>query len=209
MSIVTGSRTWWSGGRAMGVGLGSPPPAALPRLSFASGASEAISRLGAPMSIDDGTADLVVWRPSDGSWYGLTSSSGFTAPFFRQWGLRGDIPVGGFDVDRDGIADLVVWRPSDGGWYGLTSSSALPRFSSAGPQSDIWLGASMSIVTGSRTWWSGGRAMGVGTGSPPPAALPRLSFASGASEAISRLRAGDTGRVTRGLEADLMTLSAQ
>jgi Matrixin len=57
----------------------------------------AIYGIGGGSDVDrDGIADLVVWRPSDGGWYGLTSSSDFTAPFFRQWGLRGDIPVGGW-----------------------------------------------------------------------------------------------------------------
>jgi matrixin len=105
----------------------------------------AIYGIGGGSDVDrDGTADLVVWRPSDGGWYVLTSSSNFTAPFFRQWGLSGDIPVGGSDVDRDGITDLVVWRPSDGGWYVLTSSSnfTAPFFRQWGLSSDIPVGGS-------------------------------------------------------------------
>ena len=80
----------------------------------------------------DGTSDLVVWRPSDGVWYVLTSSSGFSSSFTLRWGIGGDIPIGGSDFDGDGTSDLVVWRPSDGVWYVLTSSSG---FSSASPAS--------------------------------------------------------------------------
>ena len=76
---------------------------------------------------------MVVWRPSDGVWYVLTSSSGFSSFFTRRWGIGGDIPVGGSavrgsDFDGDGTSDLVVWRPSDGVWYVATSSSGFSSF---------------------------------------------------------------------------------
>ena len=71
----------------------------------------------------DGKADLVVWRASTGTWYWLTSSSGYIAQGQRQWGAPGDMPLQA-DMDGDGKADLVVWRPSTGTWYWLTSSTA-------------------------------------------------------------------------------------
>jgi len=57
----------------------------------------------------DGTADIAVWRPSDGKWY--IKDIGV-----YPWGTAGDIPVPG-DYNGDGTADIAVWRPSDGKWY--------------------------------------------------------------------------------------------
>jgi hypothetical protein len=82
----------------------------------------------------DAKADLIVWRASTGTWYWLTSSSGYSYASFgsRQWGngAFGDVPLVG-DFDVDGRADLVVWRPANGIWYWLTSSSGY-NYASAG-----------------------------------------------------------------------------
>ena len=74
----------------------------------------------------DGKADIGVWRPSLGTWFWLTSSSGYNhdAPLQMQWGSQsqGDVPLVG-DMDGDGQTDLLVWRASTGTWHWLTSSS--------------------------------------------------------------------------------------
>jgi hypothetical protein len=80
----------------------------------------------------DGIADLMVWRASTGTWFWLTSSTGFNyaGQGQKQWGATGDIPIAA-DIDGDGRVDLVVWRPSTGTWFWLTSSSGY-NYASAG-----------------------------------------------------------------------------
>jgi len=58
----------------------------------------------------NGTADLAVWRPGNGTWY-LQGSGAAT-----QWGLPGDVPVPR-DYDGNGTTDFAVWRPSTGTWF--------------------------------------------------------------------------------------------
>jgi len=72
----------------------------------------------------DGRADISVWRPTDGTFYWLTSSSGFTAVRLKQWGAGwlGDMPMVG-DFDGDGKSDLAVWRSYTGVWYWVLSST--------------------------------------------------------------------------------------
>jgi glucose/arabinose dehydrogenase len=82
-----------------------------------------VSRHGAMAAITDqdgdGSADLTVFRKSEGNWYVLQSSN--ATSLSRQWGAPGDIPVTG-DYDGDGKSDFAVWRKSDSTWYVLQSS---------------------------------------------------------------------------------------
>jgi len=70
----------------------------------------------------DGRTDLAIWRPSTGTFFAMTSESGYTFRFSRSWGVVGDKPFTG-DIDGDGVVDLIVWRPTEGTWYWLTSGT--------------------------------------------------------------------------------------
>jgi hypothetical protein len=71
----------------------------------------------------DGVRDIVVWRPSRGTWLVLKSGAGLAGPASMsvQWGISGDVPLVA-DFDGDGLVDLVIWRPSNGFWYVLKST---------------------------------------------------------------------------------------
>jgi hypothetical protein len=83
----------------------------------------------------DGIADLAVWRMSEGRWYILYSSSGYSAASARsfQWGTAGDTPFAG-DFDGDGRSDLAVFRPSNGTWYISLSSHGYDPAAAMGVQ---------------------------------------------------------------------------
>jgi hypothetical protein len=68
----------------------------------------------------DKKADIVVFRPNIGTFFGLNSSDNAFAA--AQWGTNGDKPVLG-DYDHDGITDYAVFRPAGGYWYILRSST--------------------------------------------------------------------------------------
>lgn len=75
----------------------------------------------------DGQADIAVYRPPEGTWWILTSSSGFSDYIGRQWGISSDVPTPG-DYDSDGRTDIAVFRPSEGIWYVLTSGSGFSSY---------------------------------------------------------------------------------
>ena len=75
----------------------------------------------------DGKSDISVFRPSNGFWYVMKSSGGFSSV---QFGSKDDFPVPG-DYDGDGKTDIAVhrfgdWMSYNGGennyWYILKSS---------------------------------------------------------------------------------------
>lgn len=82
---------------------------------FRISASPSPSRSMAADFDGDGRSDLLVYRPSDGTWHVRYSSRGYstaTASTFG-WGLPGDIPLVG-DFDGDGRSELTVYRPTEG-----------------------------------------------------------------------------------------------
>ncbi len=76
----------------------------------------------------DGKSDYAVYRPSNGVWYLLQSSNGFTT---IQFGISIDKPAPA-DFDGDGKTDAAVFR--NGIWYQLNSTSGVQivQFGTAG-----------------------------------------------------------------------------
>jgi hypothetical protein len=70
----------------------------------------------------DGTADLSVFRPSQGLWFILNSGSNTVS--ITQFGLDGDIPIDA-DFDGDKKNDIAVFRPSTGTWFFVNSGNGI------------------------------------------------------------------------------------
>jgi hypothetical protein len=90
-----------------------------------------------PFDFDaDGKTDLATWRPREGNWYIVNSSTSTFTFTIRQWGLPGDKPGPG-DYDGDGKTDMAIWRPSQGNWYVINSSTNTSTVYQWGLQGDI------------------------------------------------------------------------
>ena len=66
----------------------------------------------------DNKDDIAIYRPSNGTWYILRSSTGGVD--YVPFGLAGDVPVPG-DYDGDGKDDQAVYR--NGNWFLNRSTS--------------------------------------------------------------------------------------
>ena len=73
----------------------------------------------------DGTPELTVFRPADGTWYGLDVTTDQTTGI--QWGSSGDLPAPG-DYDGDGTIDITIYRPTTGTWWVLQSSTGFTTY---------------------------------------------------------------------------------
>ncbi|MBV9302291.1 MAG: VCBS repeat-containing protein [Acidobacteriaceae bacterium] len=65
-------------------------------------------------------SDLVVWRPSTGTWWIANGTKSITEQ--RAFGAPGDLPIGG-DFDGDGTSDVAVWRSFDRSLYFTPSTN--------------------------------------------------------------------------------------
>lgn len=78
--------------------------------------------------------DLSIFRPSNGTWYTISSSG--NPGSITGWGINGDIPTPG-DYDGDCKTDIAVWRPSTGVWFIINSSTQSVKNIGWGINNDI------------------------------------------------------------------------
>ncbi|HEY0427767.1 MAG TPA: FG-GAP-like repeat-containing protein [Pyrinomonadaceae bacterium] len=107
----------------------------------------------------DGVSDYAVYRPSDGVWYILQSSTNsMRAEIF---GIASDIPIAA-DYDGDGKTDVAQWRASEGNWYIKQSSDGAIVTRHYGQNGDIPVygyyddDAKIDLAVfrpGTATWW--------------------------------------------------------
>jgi hypothetical protein len=101
------------------------PEAPAPRFVFPTRGPITSTRLSRAEVVDldnDRRTDMGLFRPGNGTWYGLSSVTNFASGSAMGWGASGDVPVPG-DYDGDSKTDIAVFRPSNGVWYILFSSS--------------------------------------------------------------------------------------
>lgn len=93
----------------------------------------------------DGKSDLLVWRPDDGVWHTVISSTKFDFGQSEhiQHGQEWDIIVPN-DYNADGKCDLVFWRPKDQTWYFLYAGTKGRDQIKFGYKNDIPLSADLN-----------------------------------------------------------------
>jgi hypothetical protein len=105
----------------------------------------------------DGISDYAVYRPSEGVWYILQSTTNSMRT--EIFGVASDIPVAA-DYDGDGKTDVALWRESEGNWYIKQSSDGGVATRKYGQAGDIPVygyyddDAKVDLaVFRSGTWW--------------------------------------------------------
>ncbi len=79
----------------------------------------------------DGRSDVVVYRPSQGTWHILLSRDDFTTAIAASWGTGADEPVPA-DYDGDGITDVAVYAAKTGLWQMFLSGTGSSASSTLG-----------------------------------------------------------------------------
>jgi hypothetical protein len=115
-----------------------PPEGCNPQLrwfTLAPGGGSTQAAFGLPTDIvapgdydADSVTDIAVWRPSDGNFYVLGSSNGFSA---FHWGMNGDIPVPA-EYNAQGITEYAVYRGGTFHIFGHLSGYYVKNIGAAG-----------------------------------------------------------------------------